>query len=73
MKVSVKLLTKVLARRLGIVMNHLVNETQSAFIKTRKMSVCILITIEVYLALKYKNSEGVIMKLDFAKAFDTVN
>lgn len=73
MKVSVKLLTKFLARRLGIVMNHLVNETQSAFIKTRKMSVRILITIEVYLALKYKNSEGVIMKLDFAKAFDTVN
>lgn len=36
------------------------------------MSDCIIITSEVYSALKARKSRGVIMKLDFAKAFDTV-
>lgn len=73
MNSTIKLLTKVLARRLSEVMNFLITNTQSAFIRSRQMSDCILITNEVYSALHSKKCNGVIMKLDFAKAFDTIN
>lgn len=72
MNASMKLLSKILALRLGKFMHHLVSESQSAFISTRQMSDCILITSEVYAALKANKSKGLIIKLDFAKAFDTV-
>lgn len=73
MNVSPKLLSKVLANRLKKVMGYLVSDNQSAFIKNRQMSDCIIITTEVFTALKAKKYRGVIIKLDFAKAFDTVN
>lgn len=72
MNVVLKLLTKVLARRLTGVMDHLVSDSQSAFIKKRQMSDCILLTSEVFEALAARKSKGVILKIDFEKAFDTV-
>lgn len=56
MNAAVKLLSKVLARRLNNIMNGLVSECQFAFIKGRQMSDCILLTTEVYAALKSKKS-----------------
>lgn len=53
---KVQLLSKVLARRLNNIMNGLVSECQFAFIKGRQMSDCILLTTEVYAALKSKKS-----------------
>lgn len=73
MNISPKLLSKVLAIRLKKVMGYMVSDDQSAFIKNRQMSDCIIITTEVFTALKAKKCRGVIMKLDFAKAFNTVN
>lgn len=73
MNASIKLLTKILALRLGKVMNFLVSETQSTFIRKRQISDCILLTSAVYAALKSGKSRGFIVKLDFAKVFDTMN
>lgn len=73
MNVSLKLITKVLSLRLRKVSASLVSETQSAFIQKRQMTDCIIITTEVFEALRAKKSMGFIMKLDFAKAFDTIN
>lgn len=68
-----KLLTKVLASRLSSVMTKVVSDNQSAFIKGRQISDCILITSEVFQALKSRKSRGLIFKIDFEKAFDSVN
>lgn len=62
MNASVKLLTKILTLRLRKAMNTLVSETKSAIIRKRQMSDCILITSEVYDALKSKNSREIIVK-----------
>lgn len=73
MNVSLKLLTKVLALRMRKVIAMVVSDSQSAFIQGRQMTDCIIITAEVFEALRSKKkSNGVIMKLDFAKAFDTI-
>lgn len=73
MNAATKLLTKVLARRLNLVMNSLVSNFQFAFIKGRHMSDYILLTSKVYTSLKVKKGVGLILKLDFDKAFDTVS
>lgn len=72
MNAIMKLLTKVLARILKGVMDILVSDSQMAFIKGMQLSDCVLITSEVYAALKSRKIKGVIMKIDFEKAFDSV-
>lgn len=67
-----KLLTKVLARRLKCVMNPLVSPCQSAFIQGRHISDSILIASEIIHSLQTKNSVGVVLKIDFEKAFDKI-
>ena len=64
---------KVLATRLKSVLDPVIAENQTAFIKGRQMSDSILITSEIHSFLKAKKSEGVILKLDFEKAFDSIN
>lgn len=63
MNAVVKLLTKVLERRLNSVMNYTVSDSQSAFIKHRQMSDCILLTSEVFEALQAKRAMGLYSKL----------
>ncbi|XP_063935611.1 uncharacterized protein LOC135147087 [Daucus carota subsp. sativus] len=54
-------------------MNKLISPTQTAFIKGRQISDGILITSEVYHSLQTEQSKGLILKIDFAKAFDCIN
>ena len=67
-----KLLTKVLARRLKCVMNTLVSAHQSAFIKGRHISYSILIANEIIHSLQYNKAAGVVLKINFEKAFDKI-
>ncbi|WOH14898.1 hypothetical protein DCAR_0934426 [Daucus carota subsp. sativus] len=73
MNTSMKLISKVLARRLSAFMNKLISPTQTAFVKGRQISDGILITFEIYHSLKSGKSKGLILKIDFAKAFDCIN
>lgn len=68
-----KLITKILALRLGRVMHNLVSSTQSGFIKGRQSGDSILIASEVIQSLKAKSTRGLVLKLDFEKAFDTIS
>lgn len=68
----IKLLTKVLARRLRGVMDSLVGQSQSAFIQGRQISDSILIANEVIHSLQSKKSVGMVLKIDFEKAFDKI-
>ena len=67
-----KLLSKVMARRLKEVMHVLVSPTQSAFIQGRQITDSILLASEVISALKDKKSSGLVLKIDFEKAFDKI-
>lgn len=68
-----KLLTKVLANRVNTVINKLVDEVQSAFISGRQIAESIFQVSEVCHSLKSKGCKGLVLKIDFEKAFDSIN
>lgn len=69
---SMKLLLKILANRLNNALPHIIAEEHTCFMKGR-ITDAILITSEILHSMKTKKCKGVIFKLDFEKAFDTVN
>lgn len=68
-----KVLTKLLAFRLEKLSGTLVDGNRYGFIKGRQAAESILIVNEVAHSLKTHQESGIILKLDFEKAFDTVN
>lgn len=67
-----KLCTKMMANRLRKVLPDLVAEVQTAFIGGRQITDGIMIAREIVHSLKRRQCEGLILKLDFEKAFDSV-
>nr|XP_025611773.1 uncharacterized protein LOC112705129 [Arachis hypogaea] len=67
-----KVISKVMVRRLRIVMPELVGETQTAFVKGRKIHDGALIACETVQWLKTYRKKAAIIKLDFQKAYDRV-
>lgn len=69
---TMKILLKLLANRLKQVISSIISEVQFAFIKERNISECILIAGEIVHSIQNNLIEGVILKVDFEKAFDTM-
>ena len=67
-----KAIAKVLSRRLRETLPHLVGEAQTAFIKGRHILDGALISSEVVGWLKKHKRSGVLLKLDFQKAYDII-
>ena len=67
-----KIFTKVLANRLKPLMEGLIDPTQSAFIKGRSILDGVAAVEEAIYNCKKRNKEGIMIKLDFEKAFDMV-
>ena len=67
-----KIFSKLLASRLGPELNALVSRAQSAFIKKRSIHDNFLYTQNLIKALHRSKQPGLFLKLDIAKAFDTV-
>lgn len=68
-----KLLSKVLAKRLAGVMNSIISSSQSTFIKGRQLVDGVLVINEVVDWAKKSNQEALILKVDFEKAYDSVD
>ena len=67
-----KVIAKVLSRRIRNVMSSLVGEVQTAFIQDRKILDGPLIACELVHWIKKAKKEGIIVKLDFRRAYDPV-
>jgi hypothetical protein len=68
-----KLFSKVLARRLCPLMDELVSQAQSAFLKSRSIHENFLYVRNFARSLHRKKRPSLLLKLDFAKAFDSVS
>jgi hypothetical protein len=68
-----KLVAKVLAGRLAKVMNDLIPNTQSAFIKGRQLVEGVVVVNEVVDFARKTGKECLIFKVDFEKAYDSVD
>lgn len=68
-----KILEKTLANRLKLVIHEILSECQTTFVKGRQILDDILIANKVINMWKKQKSKGIIMKIDFEKAFDLVN
>jgi hypothetical protein len=72
LNVSFKIFTKVLANRLMSVACRVTKSSQSAFLSGRYILEGVVVLHETIHELKRKKQKGLILKLDFEKAYDKV-
>ena len=68
-----KLLAKVLANRLKLVMGEVISDSQQTFIQGRQILDVVLIISEALDSRLKDNTSGLLLKMDIEKAFDHVN
>ncbi|WVZ53298.1 hypothetical protein U9M48_004264 [Paspalum notatum var. saurae] len=72
LNVSFKIFTKVAIIRVNSIADHLVSPTQTAFMRGRNILEGVVILHETIHVLHSKKQSGVILKIDFEKAYDKV-
>ncbi|KAF5807369.1 putative RNA-directed DNA polymerase [Helianthus annuus] len=71
--VAVKIVSKILANRMKVVMNSIISENQTAFIKKRYILDGPLMVNEYLSWMRKKKKQGMIFKIDFEKAYDNIS
>lgn len=67
-----KIISKVLAKRLSLVLPSIISDSQSAFVSGRQIMDNIAVLNEAIDEAKHNRIERIFFKIDFAKAYDTV-
>ena len=73
LNVSFKIFKKVVMIRLNSVADHVVRPSQTAFMQGRNILDGVVILHEAVYELHQKKLNGIILKIDFEKAYDKVN
>jgi mannosylglycoprotein endo-beta-mannosidase len=73
LNVDYKWFTKVLTMRLTPYAGKIISETQTAFILGRYILEGVVVLHEILHEIRVKKLKGIILKLDFEKAYDKVN
>lgn len=72
LNVSFKIFTKLIADRMSVVAQKIIDPCQTAFIKGRYILDGAVMLHEIVHELRVRKKKGVILKLDFEKAYDNV-
>ena len=72
LNIDYKIMTKTLAKRLENVVSHLVHPNQSRFVKGRFIGEGIRFVEDIIEYMDYNKEPGILLQLDFEKAFDSV-
>ena len=67
------IIAKVLANHLRAVLLSIISPFQSAFLLSRQMSDNIVLAEEIVAAWRRSNTKGFLWKVDFSKAYDTLD
>ena len=73
LNVSFKIFTKILANRFTSVANRITRPSQSSFLPRRYILEGVVVLLETIHEIKKTKQKGVILKLDFEKAYDKVS
>jgi hypothetical protein len=73
LNVNFKIFTKVIAKRLTLVARKVIGQSQSTFLPGRNISEGVVILHETLHELRRKKQRGIILNMDFEKAYDKVN
>ena len=73
LNVVYKILTKALSGRLAIVIQEIINEDQTGFIKGRYIGENVRLIIDIIRRSKARNTPGLLLFCDWQKAYDSVN
>jgi hypothetical protein len=73
LNVSFKIFTKVAVNRMGGIEEKLISSTQTTFIPGRNIMEGVVVLHETIHEIHRKRMSGVVLKLDFKKAYDKVN
>ena len=70
--VDYKIIAFVFAKRLQNILPQLINENQTAYIKGRYIGENARLILDIFEYCENENSDGILLFLDFEKAFDSV-
>ena len=70
---SFKIFSKILTLRLSPIVQRIVAPTQTAFIKGRYILESVVVTHEIVHSVNKSGEQGIVLKLDYEKAYDRVN